>query len=441
MQRSRQTSLPARKTSVAPYVVSDIAPLRRVIVSAPSPVDYHLEIASGNFLNYIPPCEDAARQHEEFERLLRASGAEVLSVERLLDEAIEQARTTSQFSTWLRASLPRLAHLTGSATGATLLARTAQVQFQTDTYGAYRHIVDHRIGFTFPRDAAVMTPRGLVLGNFLPPYRRGEATLLRFAADFAPSLSDYPVVFDGVEEGLYLEGGDLQVIDDHTLMVGVGHCTDPRVAPLLAKRLQMDVVAVQLRKTDAVRWKPNYNALASIFLHLDTCFTRVDDKLAVALPYFFEAEYANADPLTRFLKGLALEPTVDGDQVKAAVSCIADIGWIRRYKASNGEEDTSVDKLKLVDFVRRQGWEVSFVGGQSGNADLEHFFRIVLPEHQRQAANVVATAPGQALAYEGAPRTRAALEAHGAKVETFNGRDLWPWWGGPHCLTLPLERG
>ncbi|RDD80402.1 hypothetical protein DVJ77_17355 [Dyella tabacisoli] len=441
MQQAPRIPYPKSSVSTSPYVVSDIAPLRRVIVNAPSPTDYHLEVATGNFLDYNPPPVEAASQHKQFERLLRASGAEVLSIEQLLDDAIEEARASGQFTTWLRATMPRLAPLANSITGATLLTRTRQVQFQTDAEGVYRHIVDHRLGFTFTRDVAVMTPRGLVLGNFASPSRRGEASLMRFATEFAPSLRDYPVVFDGMEEGLCLVGGDLQVVDERTLMVGVGHCTDPRVAPLLARRLQMDVITVQMRKGDAVRWKPSYDLLMQLFLHLDTCFTRVDDKLAVALPYFLEAEYADNDPLTRFLKGLVLEPTVDAEQARAAISSLADIGWVRRFRAGSGEEDTTIGRLKLVDLVRPWGWQVAFVGGPTDGFDMEHFFRIVLAEHQKQASNLVATSPGHVLAYEGAPRTKTALEACGAKVQTFNGRDLWPWCGGPHCLTLPLERG
>jgi len=427
--------------STTPYVVSDIAPLRRVIVNAPSPADYHLEVATGNFLHYNPPPVAAARQHGQLERLLADSGAEVLSMERLLDEAIEEARRKGQFATWLRASLPRLAPWAGSATGATLLARAGHVQFQTDAEGVYRHIVDHRLGLAFTRDLAVMTPRGWILGNFISPSRRGEASLMRFAAEFSPSLREYPVLFDALEAGLCLVGGDLQVVDERTLLVGVGHCTDPRVAPLLARRLDMDVIAVRMRGDSTVRWKPDDSVLAHMFLHLDSCFTRVDHKLAVALPYFLEAEYADRDPLTRFLKGLLVEPTVDARQADAAIADLAGIGWVRRYRAGSGDVDDSCDGMKLVDLVRAWGWQVEFVGGAADVLDLEHFFRVVLAEHDRQASNLVATAPGRVLAYADAPRTHAALQARGVDVQTFDGRDLWPWWGGPHCLTLPLERG
>jgi hypothetical protein len=40
-------------------------------------------------------------------------------------------------------------------------------------------------------------------------------------------------------------------------------------------------------------------------------------------------------------------------------------------------------------------------------------------ELRRQAANVIATSPGEVIAYEGSPLTRASLEAAGISVRTF----------------------
>jgi arginine deiminase len=62
------------------------------------------------------------------------------------------------------------------------------------------------------------------------------------------------------------------------------------------------------------------------------------------------------------------------------------------------------------------------------------------PELRRQGANVVQARPGRVIAYAGNPATRAALEADGVGVDTFEARELWAWHGGPHCLTQPLER-
>lgn len=65
---------------------------------------------------------------------------------------------------------------------------------------------------------------------------------------------------------------------------------------------------------------------------------------------------------------------------------------------------------------------------------------VTYPEIRRQAANVVQATPGRVIAYSGNPATKAAIEAEGIGVDTFQGRDLWAWHGGPHCLTQPLSR-
>jgi arginine deiminase len=434
---------PKTWAATRPFVTSDIATLRKVIVNRPSTSDYFVSLVVGDFpVPWLGTPEDAVREHRELERLLEESGAKVLQLEALLDEAIGAARKKGVLRTWLNATFPRLDAREGAVTGATLLARTPDVQFQTDGQGNYRHVIEQLTGSWWVRDAAVMTPRGLVICNFLGPKRRPEARLLRFAADFAPSLAAYPVVFDGAEEGLILEGGDFQVLDERTILMGCGNRTDPRVAPVLARRLEMDVVAVQMRKADALKWTKPTDPLRGLFLHLDTCFTRVDEKKAVALPYFFEAEHSGKDPFTRLWKGIAGEPAIDEEEAKKATDYLANIGWLKRYVAGTGEEDPGVKDMKLVDWVRRQGWTVHYVGGPApAETDLVHFFRVVMVEHEKQAANVVAASPGRILAYDGAPRTHADLRAGGVKVDTFAARELWPGNGGPHCLTLPLERG
>ena len=64
----------------------------------------------------------------------------------------------------------------------------------------------------------------------------------------------------------------------------------------------------------------------------------------------------------------------------------------------------------------------------------------VLPELRGQAANVVALEPGRLIAYAENEHTLKALRAAGNDVKTFPGSALVRWHGGPHCLTLPLER-
>ncbi len=414
------------------------------MVHEPSPHEYPI---SGDDRALVPDswwvmAPQMAAQHRELQRLLRASGAEVLTLESLLDSAIDAARSRGAFAVWLRALYPALSARPEAVTAKTLLGLDPAVRYQTFPDRTYRHVADGSRSLMFSRDATVMTPRGLLIAHLSNAGRAEEPALSRFLADFAPAFRDYPVVFDAAQEGLFIEGGDVQVVDERTLMVGVGNRSDPRVAPLLARRLDMDVVAVGMRKGDVLKgWTPA-DRLRAMLLHLDTVFTHVGDRVALALPWFLEAEHTGKDPLTAFVRGLGTRAQFSDADVTAAVAYLSDFGRVRVYRAGSGDEDTSVRDVKLVDYVRRQGYEVVHVGGAPPSApDLEYLVEVVLREHALQAANVVATAPRQVIAYAGATRTHAALQAAGVAVSAFEGRELWPWNGGPHCLTLPLERG
>jgi arginine deiminase len=426
------------------FVTSDVARLRRLIMCPPGPE----ALALSSYDDDVMPMAgwDAPAllaEHAELMRDIRASGAEILTIPELLASAIEAARSRGIWETWLRATYPKLAADPKAVTAQTLLGRDPATLFRTWPDGSYRHIVDEVTAFVFSRDTAVMLPRGAVLLNVGAQHRMAEQVLLRFIFDSAPQLARYPILFDARQEGLLAEGGDFQVVDEHTLFLGVGNRTDPRVAPLLARRLQMDVLAVQTRKADSLRRRADKPfRLRSAFMHLDTYFTHVADKQALTLPWFLEASQVGKDPYSQFLDGMAADGGISDDDLKEARDFMKDLGLVRLFRAGSGDEDPSVKDMKLVDYVRSRGYTVHFVGGEPPSTDvIRHLFTTVLYEHERQGANVVATAPGHVIAYEGATQTHAALRRAGINVRTFPGRELWPWEGGPHCLTMPLERG
>jgi N-dimethylarginine dimethylaminohydrolase len=62
-------------------------------------------------------------------------------------------------------------------------------------------------------------------------------------------------------------------------------------------------------------------------------------------------------------------------------------------------------------------------------------------EFDSMGANVLALGPRDCVMVEGSPRTRAALERAGARVQTYAGREIsLKGGGGPTCLTRPLWR-
>jgi len=62
-------------------------------------------------------------------------------------------------------------------------------------------------------------------------------------------------------------------------------------------------------------------------------------------------------------------------------------------------------------------------------------------EFDSMACNVLAVAPRVVVALEGNPETRRRLERGGVEVHTYAGVEISAkGWGGPTCLTRPLER-
>jgi len=62
-------------------------------------------------------------------------------------------------------------------------------------------------------------------------------------------------------------------------------------------------------------------------------------------------------------------------------------------------------------------------------------------EFDTMGANVLAIAPRHCVMVEGSPKTRARLEAAGAKVHTYDGSEIsLKGGGGPTCLTRPVNR-
>lgn len=441
-QRSAANAGPA-------FVRDDIGQLREVLIHTSSERDYQVDRLRRGLVPYLDlDWETASRQQAAFAELLRASGANTLEIADVLASAIDAARSQGSWRAWLSAAHPRLSPDHDAVSADTLLGRDPAYQFQRRADGSYSHLASGTSSTMWTRDASFMTPEGLVICNSASEGRLRENMTLRFIAMHAPELADYPVAFDAVAEGLIVEGGDAQLVDRNTLFLGVGQRSDPRTAQELARRLNLDVVAVQIHKTEFVTRNPSLmgsgalGQLRVLFLHLDTFFTHVNTNHVLTVPWFLEMEYAGQDPLSHFIRGAQADTAVEAADAAAALDFLKEFGKVTVYRAGSGEVE-DMEEMKLLDYVKARGYRITYVGGREPEDSAEsftHFMNVTLGELRRQASNVVATAPGEVLAYNGSPQTRAALERDGITVTGFDARELWAHHGGPHCLTMPLRR-
>lgn len=396
----------------------------------------------------------AISQHEAYVALLQHEAVEVLLFDRLLDSALQQARRRGALEQWIGRAFPHVPELVDHVdelTADELLGRGRRLFYREDDAGRLSPLVSASKWLPFVRDVAAMTPRGLVLGRFAHYDRACDTVLMDLAFRFAPELSGYEIAFDADAEDVFLQGGDLAVLDGSTLLLGTGSLTEEHAAERLAQRLGLEVLGVSMaplraRQSGYAGWTGTH----AQFLHLDSCFTLLDSAKALAVPYVLEADYAEAHPVIELLEALErdLERRQSADSVRhkqrwptirASCQALAQLGWVTRYEAGTGRA-TPLGR-KLVDVLRERGYEIIPVGGRRGRLPIARYLlERVLFELNLQAANVVALRPGVVAAYRGNRHTLRALREAGVEVLAFPGSGLAMWHGGPRCLTLPLER-
>ena len=442
------------------FVAADTDPLRRVLIYPPcpkAPEPAPGEDESGAVAPDVPPWAEGAAQplwaeggaqHRQLAGLLGEGRVEVLALDRLLDGAITRCREAGRLGEWLLGTFPGLVGREDEVTAAHLVGAAGVPVVMQDEEEDEPPAPPRPLPMMFfTRDLATMTPRGLLLGHFINEDRAPEVALLRFARDWSPELRGYPIAFDAARARTLVQGGDVIVADERTLLLGVGNLTERSAAPRLARALDMDVISVLLPGARGGEHRPGgiavapWDGLRTLFLHLDTVCGLLGRRSFVTAPYVFEAEYAGKDQirmLAASFRKVWRRPAAD---VRRTERVLADVGRVRRFRAGSGEPDRGAEGMKLVDYLRTLGYAPTFVGGEPPRAiDPDQLRERVLPELANQAANVVATGPNRVLAYAGNEHTLRAIRAAGVDVSTFPGSALAHWHGGPHCLTLPLER-
>jgi arginine deiminase len=428
-------------------VVSDIDPLRSVIVLAPSPKErketYGLYADSPTFVLMYE--DGLVRQHMGLTDLLRNRGVRVLDLAALLDEALTNARREGRLEQALAEIFPeessRLKNELSRITADAVLGREPDLFFRYDAKGALAPLVPTSGAFIFTRDFAVSTPAGIIITNGRPKWREQEHRIGRFIFRYSPSLRAFPIAFDAEAEGVRCDGGDIIVKDARTLLMGIGNLSDREAAVKIARKLGLDVLGVAMPPIEG------FSGVNFEIMHLDTVFNFVDERKVLTVPYFFEKRYAADNPVVRYFQAVQARPAGPPRKggidlpvsLKAAIQAIPKIGWLTLFKAGTGESrDLGV---KLGDYLQDQGYEIIPVGGEIGSLPEDRYVDDrVLYELSLQAANVVQLGPGTVVAYAHNPYTIAALRAKGINVLTIDGKYLADGMGGPHCLTMPLSR-
>lgn len=247
----------------------------------------------------------------------------------------------------------------------------------------------------FTRDNAAWVGEGLILGVPTYPVRRPEPFIVSTIYSHHPRFaeSDHPVWYGAGEHDTYpatIEGGDVLVLDERTVLVGSGERTSPASVEALANRL----FAADAADRVIVVSFPHDRAS----MHLDTVFTMVDvDALNLFPPVIDTMRVYVVTP------GTGERPRID--EREALVPAI---------------EEALDRKMRVIE-----------TGGDEVGR---------LREQWNDGNNTLAIEPGVVIAYARNTETNQRLRDEGIEVLELDASELCRGRGGSRCLTQPIER-
>ncbi|MDO5028463.1 MAG: arginine deiminase [Bacillota bacterium] len=398
------------------HIGSEIGKLNSVVLHRPGRelLNVTPEIMGELLFDEIPFLDAAREEHDAFAQVLRDNGVEVFYLEKLAAEAITSQEIRDEFiATYLDEAgiiIPRerlfveeiFKDLNNQDLVLRMMEGTRKSEIPSYTKKTLAEMVGTDNNFViqpmpnlyFTRDPFSFIGNGVAVNHMWSNTRRRETLFGKMIFDYHPMFKDAGINRWYDRTSLpSIEGGDIIVLSDKVVAVGVSQRTKAQAVEKFAENLLSGDAGYETVLALTIPQKHS-------FMHLDTVFTMVDKDL------------------------FTLHPEVD------ETLCVFSL------QLENGEivtrEESHIIEKVLMKFLEID--EVHLIREGSGTV------MDAVREQWSDGYNTLAIAPREVVVYDRNTLTNAELDKFGAKIHVIKSGELSRGRGGPRCMSMPINR-
>ena len=402
------------ETAISVY--SEIGRLKKVLLHRPGKELENLmpEYLERLLFDDIPYLEIAQQEHDAFANIFRELGIEVVYLEDLVVESLFSNEIKLQFiNEYIEESGIKESRESGILKDYFLSFENPKEMVLKMMEGIrkseihdyrgprltdylsnqYPFIIDPMPNLYFTRDPFATIGEGVSIHKMHTVTRNRETLFAKYIFNCNPLYKGTKLLYDRTER-YSLEGGDILILNEETIAVGISQRTNPNAIEKFASTLLSTdssfkrVLAIDIPKTRA-------------FMHLDTVFTMVDyDKFTI---------HPN---IKSDMAVYVLERDGEGDiKITEGKGSLEDI-----LKKALG-----LDRIKLIKC--------------GGNSIID-----ASREQWNDGSNTLCIAPGEVVVYSRNYVTNQILQEEGIKTYSMPSSELSRGRGGPRCMSMPIIR-